>query len=205
MANDDRSEPQTDADALVARARTDRESFGRLYDLYYDRIYRHCVRRLYRPCVAEEACSEVFLYVASHIHRFRGTTENEFRCWLYGIATNTINGIVRRKLRRNELMNQAIDRRAFEKPAEVAPSDLEPLDWPRLYEEIALLDVREQAIVMLRYFEQMTHDEIARTLNLRSGTVRVALSRALEKLRRRLATREQPRIPSPDKRAVRDP
>jgi len=188
MANDDRSDPRCDADALVVRARTDRESFGQLYDLYYDRIFRYCVRRLFRRCAAEEACSEVFLYVASHLRQFRGATDREFRCWLYGIATNTINAQVRRTRRRNKLLRNAVERDTLRiSEADAASQDSESLDWLVLHRTIVELDPRDQAIVTLRFFEEMSHNEIAATLGMRSGAVRVALRRALEKLRRQLA------------------
>lgn len=197
MANDDRSDPRCDADRLVVRARTDRESFGQLYDLYYDRIFRYCVRRLFRRCAAEDACSEVFLYVAGHLRQFRGTTECEFRCWLYGIATNTINAQVRRTRRRDELLRDAAERDAL-RTSDVVDSrpNIESLDWPLLYQTIAQLELRDQTIVTLRFFEEMSHNEIAATLDMRPGAVRVALGRALEKLRRQLAAYEEaPKAP----------
>jgi RNA polymerase sigma factor (sigma-70 family) len=55
-----------------------------------------------------------------------------------------------------------------------------------LYQEILLLKPREQSIITLRFFEHMTHEEIGEVLNQRPATVRVALSRALQKLRKRL-------------------
>ena len=70
--------------------------------------------------------------------------------------------------------------------------DGEILDWPRVYQSIATLRSREQAIVTLRFFEQMSHAEIAATLNLRPGAVRVALSRAIAKLRKLLLPQKLP-------------
>ena len=63
---------RTDAD-LVRRARTDREVLGRLYDIYYPRIFRHCLRRLFLRSVAEDIASDVFLAVARQMPDFAGT------------------------------------------------------------------------------------------------------------------------------------
>jgi len=60
---------------------------------------------------------------------------------------------------------------------------VETLDWPTLYQAILTLKPRDQAILALRFFEQMSHEEIANVLRERPATVRVGLSRALEKLR----------------------
>ena len=62
-------------------------------------------------------------------------------------------------------------------------SDVELLDWPVLYQAILDLKPRDRAIVVLRFFEQMSHEQIAGVLGERPATVRVGLSRALEKLR----------------------
>ena len=192
MANE-RPESRCPDDALVMRARTDRESFGKLYDLYYDRIYRYCVRRLYRSSAAEEACSEVFLYVAANMRRFRGTTENEFRAWLYRIATNTINAHIRRGRRRGELTQQAVENGALSTASEHSTQTAaDPLDWQRCCQAIGQLRLREQSIVTLRFFEELSHEEIAARLKLSPGAVRVALSRAIEKLRKQLMPEESP-------------
>ena len=51
----------------MMRSRTDREAFGRLYDIYYPRIFRHCLRRLFLRSVAEDVTSDIFLQVARKI------------------------------------------------------------------------------------------------------------------------------------------
>jgi len=193
MAHDDRTDPRCDADALVVRARTDRESFGKLYDLYYDRIYRYCVRRLYHRCGAEEGCADTFLYVAAHMPQFRGTTEREFRCWLYAVATNTVNSHVRRTRRRGELIQQAIERGKLRSVStNDSPRSTGAPDWNECYQAINQLRVREQSIVILRFIEELSHEEIAATLRMSPGAVRVALSRAIEKLRKQLLPPEKP-------------
>ena len=175
-------------DDLVIRARTDREAFGRLYDLYYPEVFRYCLRRLFVRAVAEDVTSEVFLRVATHVRDFPGTTEEDFRRWLYRVATNEVNAYVRRTRRRRELLESAARTGAIRvaDSADRPKQEVDPFGWPALYQAILGLAPREQTIITLRFFEQMSHDEIARVLSLRAATVRVALSRALAKLRRRL-------------------
>jgi RNA polymerase sigma-70 factor (ECF subfamily) len=175
-------------DEIVIRARTDRQALGRLYDVYYPRILRYCRRRLFVEAVAEDVTSEVFLRVATHMRHFRGTTEEDFRRWLYRIATNQVNAFVRRTKRREQLLESATRSRAIGLAGETDDSGAEvnALDWPVLYQAILSLKPREQAIITLRFFEQLSHEDIARVLKQRATAVRVALSRTLEKLRRRL-------------------
>jgi RNA polymerase sigma-70 factor, ECF subfamily len=173
-------------DDLVVRARTDREAFGRLYDAHYPAIFRYCFRRLFVRAAAEDVTSDVFLGVALKMPRFAGTTEEDFRRWLFRIATNEINAYVRQTKRRRVLLEAAA--RSGTLPAvagsRAEPCDAEKLDWPVLYRAILTLKPRDQAILHLRFFEKMSHEQIASVLQERPATVRVGLTRALERLRR---------------------
>jgi RNA polymerase sigma-70 factor (ECF subfamily) len=172
-------------DDLVVRARADREAFGQLYDAHYPGVFRYCFRRLFVRAVAEDVTSQVFLRVASKMRQFGGTTEEDFCRWVFRIATNEVNAYVRQGKRRRALLESAA--RSGTLAAEVASrprqADVETLDWPALYQAILSLKPRDQAILVLRFFEQMTHEQIAGVLDERPATVRVGLSRALEKLR----------------------
>lgn len=172
---------------LIVRARTDREAFGRLYDAYYPRIYRYCLRRLFVQAAAEDATADVFLRVASKMRAFGGTTEEDFRRWLYKIATNEANAQIRRGQRRTALLEAAARSGALRSaaPSQGSSTGLDSLDWPVLHQAILELELREQAMIVLRFFEQMSHEQIAGVLDERPTTVRVALHRALEKLRRK--------------------
>ena len=77
-------------DDMVLRARSDAEALGKLYERSYDRVFRYCVRRLFLKEMAEDVTAAVFLHVAERVRDFRGTSEREFRNWLYAIATNEI-------------------------------------------------------------------------------------------------------------------
>ena len=171
---------------LVLRARGDREAFGQLYDVTYPGVFRYCLRRLFVRAVAEDVTSDVFLSVASEIRRFAGTTEEDFRRWVFRIATNEVNAYVRRRNRRRALLEAAARNGTLASAVDGTngPSDVEMLDWPALYQAILSLKPRDQAIVVLRFFEHMSHDEIAAVLGERPATVRVGLSRAMKNLRR---------------------
>ncbi len=179
--------PKRPGDDLVVRARTDREAFGQLYDAHYPAVFRYCVRRLFVRAVAEDVTSEVFLTVASKIPRFAGTTDEDFRRWVFRIATNEVNAYVRQTKRRRAPLEAAA--RSGTLPAVAGlPSEqsgVERLDWPVLCRAILTLKPRDQALLHLRFFERMSHEQIAGVLQERTATVRVGLSRALEQLRRR--------------------
>jgi RNA polymerase sigma-70 factor (ECF subfamily) len=176
-------------DDLVVRARSDRSAFAALYDQYYPRILRYCLRRLFVRELAEDATSEVFLRIAAHLPSFAGTTETDFRRWLFRIATNAVNAQLRRAQRRQELFQAAARNRrlsASDGTASAAPL-VEMLDWPLLYQAILELESRDQTIVTLRFFADLPHEEIADIVGASAGAVRTALSRILDRLRARFA------------------
>jgi RNA polymerase sigma-70 factor (ECF subfamily) len=179
--------PHSD-DELVRRAKTDRAAFGTLFDRYYGRIARYCLRRLPNREIAEDVTSDVFLQMASHIGAFAGQTETDFRCWLFRIATNAIAAHQRQAGRRAQLWQTAAHRGQFDRPAVEHPHDARDarLDWPVVRAAIAELDERDQTIVTLRFFSDCSHEEIADVVEASVGAVRTALTRALAKLREKL-------------------
>jgi RNA polymerase sigma-70 factor (ECF subfamily) len=187
--NDERSESEPAADdELVMRAGTDREAFGRLFDRYYPRVLRYCMRRLFERTAAEDVTSEVFLRVASHLGGFRGRSETDFRRWVFGIATNAVGAHLRQSRRRGELWKAAARGGRLDREADSAASasEHERLDWPAVYEGLMELDEREQTIVALRFFADCSHEEIGDVVGSSAGAVRTALCRALTRLREKL-------------------
>ena len=94
-------------DELVVRAKEDGEAFAALYDRFFALVHRYCRRRLRDATAADDVSSEVFLQVARAIRRFAGKTEEDFRRWVYRIATNAINAQLRQSTRRGDLLKRA--------------------------------------------------------------------------------------------------
>ena len=176
----------SDADNLVFRARTDAVALGQLYEMYYERIFRFCVHRLFCKEVAEDVTSAIFLEVARRIRTFPGRTEQDFGNWLYAIATNQTNAYIRKTSRRKRILAEAAG--AMQASAGKSSEDFSMLDWPALYQAILKLKPKHQTIVTLRFFENMDFEQIAKIMNTKEATVRVTLHRILKKLRNHLQT-----------------
>jgi len=172
-------------DELVVLARTDRAALGLLYDRYYAHVARYCLRRLFDRSIAEDVVSDVFLQVASHIREFPGRTATDFRRWLFRIATNAVNAHLRQSQRRHELWEAAARGRHWDRGSGSHSSQAvhERLDWPAVYQAVLELEERDQTIVTLRFFADLSHEEIADVVNATAGAVRTALSRTLNRLR----------------------
>jgi RNA polymerase sigma-70 factor (ECF subfamily) len=175
---------RTNNDDLVQRARTDAEALGRLYDLYYDQIFRFCLCRLFSREAAEDITSIVFLTVARGISGFKGQTQADFRNWLYRIAANTANSHIRKASRRKQLFEEAA--RMMRIRSINCRDNSARLDWPSLYTAIMRLKPKHQTIIILRFFENLDYGQIAEIVKDRPSTVRVSLHRILKKLRNHL-------------------
>jgi len=172
---------QTGYDDLVELAKTQAAAMGRLYELYYERIFRFCVHRLFNRATAEDVTSTVFLTVAKMMRGFKGRTEQDFRAWIYTIAANQANAYIRKTSRRKRLMENVVaHRRASEQDA--SEGEWSSLDWPTLYAAIGQLKPEHQTILTLRFFENMDYDEIGRVVEARPAMVRVTLHRVLHRL-----------------------
>ena len=171
---------------LVLKAKTEAEALGRLYEMYYERIFRFCVYRLFNKEIAEDVTSAVFLNVARGIRGFKGRSEQDFRNWLYAIAANQANAYIRKSSRRKKLLAEAAGSMI---PATAGSADMSQTpDWPGLYAAIFRLKPRYQTIVTLRFFENFSYQQIAQILDVKEANVRVTLHRILNKLRNQLQT-----------------
>ena len=170
-------------DDLVQKARTQAEALSRLYEMYYERIFRFCVHRLFDKEIAEDVTSTVFLEVARGIRLFKGRTVQDFQNWLYAIAANQANAYIRKASRRKKLLAEAAGSMTASGNSTDNSSEL---DWPRLYAAILKLKPEHQTIVTLRFFENFKYEQIAQILNVKEVTVRVTLHRILSELRNNL-------------------
>ncbi|MBN1607029.1 MAG: RNA polymerase sigma factor [Polyangiaceae bacterium] len=154
---------------------------SQLFDRYQATVYRRCRSLLGSEEAAQEAVQEVFLRVLAQFGRFRGDSSE--LTWIYSIATlYCLQQLRNQRSRRDKL------------------AELEALSVasPRLglEDHLALVDLIEQAdrelqqIVVLRYVECMTIEEIAQLVNLATKTVTRRLQAFADSSRQKLSVRE---------------
>ena len=150
-------------------------------------MHRHCRRRLLNEAAADDVSSEVFLQVARAIRRFPGSTEEDFRRWVYRIATNAINAYRRQAARRGTLFDRA-RRLGWWSKAETPGPNLDD-EFENVLAGLAMLGEREQEAITLRFMEGLSYEEVGKILDARPATIRVGVSRAIQSLRQWLAAR----------------
>ena len=168
--------------SLVEKARTDSAAFAYLFRLHYDEIFQYCARRLFDRGAAEDVTSAVFLKMVKNFPRFRGSLRS-FRGWLYKIATNEVNSYLRKGLRHEKALRAV----AYEGTAAGNATDSNAEKLALLKEGLLSLKPKYQAVIALRFFENMKPSEIAEALGRDPATVRSQLSRGLKMLRNAIA------------------
>ena len=105
-----------------------------------------------------------------------------FRPWLYKTIVNLARDHRRRRGRWARLR---LDRSSLADPFDIA--ERQEAD-ASLAQAMRSLSRREQEAVYVRFFEDAPYEEVARIIGVRTGTARVIVHRALEKMRRQLST-----------------
>lgn len=187
---------------LMTTAKSDPGAFTRLYFRHYDAIFRYCAHRLFDRTAAEDITSDVFLKMVENFQTFDGS-EKKFRNWLYRIATNAVNEHLRKTIRRSAIMTWVRQWSSNAKPAEQPPHDESQRNAAVIKKAIHTLKPHHQAIVTMRFFENLKLEEIAEVLGSSAATVRSQLSRALLKLRKHISSAQLNGPASPDERASR--
>ena len=81
--------PEDDDTVLVQRSlRGDMQAWGRLYQLYFHKLYQHICYLAGSPTAAEDLTQETFARALSSLSKFGG--RSRFSTWLHGIAINVV-------------------------------------------------------------------------------------------------------------------
>lgn len=160
----------------------DADAWGELYRRYAPAIFRFCRRALPTREDAEDATTEVFMKVRQKLGTF--DSSRPFSSWLYKVASNHCWDLLRRRRIRQDLETEDAEALPLEHPE---PSQLERLQVEHANKEVrdalAKLPDRARMALVLRYYTEMSYDEIADALGVRRAFVGVLLLRARHQLR----------------------
>ncbi len=162
-------------------ARGDRLAFETLYDRYYLLVYGLALRVLSDPSLAEDVTQTVFLKIWSAPEAYR---EGNFTAWIARVARNQALDVLRTMNMRAETEMPAA------MPAEDALEEeaLARIEVRSLKEALSRLPDAQREVIELGFFGGITHEEIARRLDLPLGTVKTRIRTGLRRLRGSLDT-----------------
>jgi RNA polymerase sigma-70 factor (ECF subfamily) len=183
---------------IEACQRGDREAFRELFEAHKDRVWTVALRFTGDESAARDVTQQVFLKLFTSIAGFRH--ESNFKTWLYRMAANECMDEFRKRRRLIPL--------DFFRPASGVERDedcggVEMEGWrqePLQEERLAQLEVSEAVLaaltqlkpklrmaIVLKYFEDLSYEQMAEALGCSTGTVASRLNRGHKELARRLA------------------
>jgi len=158
----------------ASRAR-DAGSFAQVFDEHYVGLVRLALAHCGDRALAEDAVAEAYARVWP---RFSRGTVADVDAYLRRAVLNEIRGRFRRRVvEAREEQRRRVDWRA-------GISDERNVDdRAQLLAAIRALPAKQRDVIVLRFYEDLSEEETARTLGIRIGTVKSRCSRALERLR----------------------
>jgi RNA polymerase sigma-70 factor (ECF subfamily) len=171
---------------IASAAGGDEAAFTKLYDHYFDRIYRHICYRVGQTQDAEDLTQQVFLQAWRALGRYQ-QTGSPFVAWLLTIAHNAVVSYYRRTKNVKSLDLEVMDWPSEERVDHQAETRVE---YQRVRRVLQRLKPEHQQIIVMRFLEDLSHRDIATALGKSEANVRVMQHRALHELRKMLDKEE---------------
>jgi len=160
------------ASVVEACRRGDRDAFRVLYETYKDNVYSTCLYFFHGDAAeAADVMQEIFLKLFGSIAGFRG--DSGFSTWLYRLVRNACLDAARRKAARSRVPDNVI----LSSPSHEGDL-LNAMDAKEIQQAVSSLPPKYRLPILLRYFEDLSYEELSASLNCSMGTVASRLSRA---------------------------
>ncbi|HAR20414.1 MAG TPA: RNA polymerase subunit sigma-24 [Cytophagales bacterium] len=174
---------------LVERARNeDQKAYAELLKRYRRPLYHLVLKMVRNQEDAEDLTIESFSKAFRNLAKFNA--DFTFSTWLFRIATNNcIDFLRRKKLSTTSIDNSFLDDGGDDMRMEIRDKDLNPQEVAIREQKIELVRIivnklpkKYKLLVGLRYFEELSYEEIATETGAPLGTVKAQLHRARELL-----------------------
>ncbi|WP_207427266.1 RNA polymerase sigma factor [Pedobacter sp. SYSU D00535] len=187
---------------LVGKAKEgDQKAYAELMQRYKDSIYFMALKMVNNKDDAMDLTVETFGKAFENIEKYK--PDFAFSTWLFRIATNNCIDFIRKKRVSMVSINSMVDEEGDDRPLQIKSDTLNPEETSikkQQQEQLKIivdkLPLRYKTLIILRYFEEQSYEEIAQQLDLPLGTVKAQLFRARDLLSNILNRRKK--IPGSD-------
>jgi len=167
---------------LIERFRAgEREAFDELYLRHHGFVYNICLGFSSDPEEAHDLAQETFVRVHRALANFRG--ESQFKTWVYRIAVNYCLQERRKKRPATEADPEPEPRERGD--SSVEQSLEQSLEAEQVRKIVAALSPSYRSVLSLRYFEDLSYEEIAHVMGWSLSSVKVTLHRARRAFKKR--------------------
>src|SRR5215831_846149 len=177
------SQVGSDTEIIEACQRGDASAFACLFEAHRDKVYSIALRFAADPAAALDIAQDVFVKLLTRIQEYHGGAR--FETWLYRVTVNACLDYQKRRRRLLPFLEDTMD--AILPARETTLAGLlreEAQDYVR--DAVAKLSPEHRVVIVLRYTEDLSYEQIAEVLACSRGTVASRLNRAHKILERRL-------------------
>lgn len=180
----DSSLSEEQVEQLVIKSQNgDAEAFAKVYDTFVTPIYRYIFYKVKREDV-EDLVETLFLKAWENVKRYKKRDKSGFKSWIFRIAHNLV--VDHYRVTRE---HAGLDPRLSDTKKEANPLKLanETLNNDRLQEAIKELKPNYQQVIILKFLNELSNEEISGILKKSEGSVRILQFRALKALKQILS------------------
>lgn len=159
-------------------------SFEDIYRKYNKMIYNYVKTILYfsENNIIEEMISEIFLNVYLNINKLKDISK--FKSWIYRIAHNLCVNYIRLKRRKDN--SKKIKDEIIDKSNQLENKFINQELKDQIYKTILNFDDISREMVILKYYEQMTYEDISEIMNITIPSLKYRMTLALDELYKKL-------------------
>jgi RNA polymerase sigma-70 factor (ECF subfamily) len=170
---------------LAQRVTSETVAFATLYERYRKKIHRYVRGQVPDHATAEDLTAQIFIKSLTAASGFRA--DGSYKSWIFQIARNTV-ATWKMAQQRSEIPIEEV----FEdsEPVETAPARLPTDERVVVLQTVAELPAAQREVVLLRYWKELTVEEIAHRTRRSAGAVRQLLHRARNRMRKKLTTKD---------------
>ena len=173
-----KNQEQTISVLVQAAKQEDQHAFRQLLDLHWNELYGFMIKRTKNENDAEDLCLQAFSKAFDKIETFNN--EFTFSTWLTSIAKNLHIDIIRKEKTRLHQSNdvEEVGRDVIDQT--LGPEDqlIRSQNLNKLLQQVKSLKPIYRDVIQLRFFQELSHKEIAIQLELSLSNVKVRLLRA---------------------------
>ena len=181
-----------DRELVAAAKRGEPQAFETLLKKYRKSVYYMLLKMVKNADDAEDLTQEAFAKAFNSIEKF--DSKYAFSTWLFRIATNNCINFIRKKRVQTVSIDQPVEGDdGSNMKFDVRDEDLDPNEHMlkqqrKKYLNMAIkrLPEKYRILVELRYFQELSYEEVAQELEIPLGTVKAQLFRARELLNQEL-------------------
>jgi RNA polymerase sigma-70 factor (ECF subfamily) len=163
---------------VTAAARGDQRAFAHLVDAYQVPVYNLCYRMLGNPGDAEDAAQETFVRIYGHLRSYN--PQQKLSSWILAVASHYCIDRLRRQHIKWLSLDEVLPLPASQDEAQPEDSLMEREACAEIQGLLQTLPAEYRLVIALRYWQDLSYEEIAQVVGATESAVKSRLHRARE-------------------------